>query len=499
MTNETVLEMKNITKTFPGVKALDKVNFSLKKGEVHALLGENGAGKSTLMKVLNGIHQRDEGEIIVKGESVKFQNTKEAQNAGLAIIHQELELIPYLNVAENIFLGREDRNGIFINYQKLYQKTEEVLDLLGVDIDPRAKIKDLNIGSQQMVEIAKAVSQDADILVMDEPTSSLTNQEIEILFELIERLKQQEIAIVYISHRLEEVFEICDRVTVLRDGQFVGEVKTSETNEDQLIKMMVGRTIEDRFPKMSFNPTGEILKVENLSVPKEINNASFSLKKGEILGIAGLMGSGRTELAKAIFGVFKDKSGDIYYRGEKIKINSPADAINNGIYYLSEDRKEEGLVLGLSVANNISISVLKSMLKANTFIDANAETNLAEKYIEDLKIKTPSEKQLVKNLSGGNQQKVVISKLLSTKPEVVIFDEPTRGIDVGAKREIYNLMQDLIAEGVAVILISSELPEVLNLSNRIIVMHEKEIMGELDAATADQEAVMKLATGRRNN
>jgi ribose transport system ATP-binding protein len=498
MAKETVLEMKNITKTFPGVKALDKVNFSLKKGEVHALLGENGAGKSTLMKVLNGIHQRDEGEIIVKGESVKFENTKEAQNAGLAIIHQELELIPYLNVAENIFLGREDRNGIFINYQKLYQKTSEVLDMLGVDIDPKAKIKDLNIGSQQMVEIAKAVSQNADILVMDEPTSSLTNQEIDILFELIERLKQQEIAIVYISHRLEEVFEICDRVTVLRDGQFVDEVETSATNEDQLIKMMVGRTIEDRFPKMNFSPTEEILKVENLTVPKEIKNASFSLKKGEILGIAGLMGSGRTELAKAIFGVFKEKSGNIYFKGKKIEINSPADAINTGICYLSEDRKEEGLVLGLSVANNISISVLKSMLKANTFINKSAETDLAEKYIEDLKIKTPSEKQLVKNLSGGNQQKVVISKLLSTKPEIVIFDEPTRGIDVGAKREIYNLMQELINEGVAVILISSELPEVLNLSNRVIVMHEKEIMGELDAAVADQESVMKLATGRRN-
>ncbi|SHM47474.1 sugar ABC transporter ATP-binding protein [Halanaerobium congolense] len=498
MAKETVLEMKNITKTFPGVKALDKVNFSLKKGEVHALLGENGAGKSTLMKVLNGIHQRDEGEIIVKGESVKFENTKEAQKAGLAIIHQELELIPYLNVAENIFLGREDRNGIFINYQKLYQKTSEVLDMLGVDIDPKAKIKDLNIGSQQMVEIAKAVSQNADILVMDEPTSSLTNQEIDILFELIERLKQQEIAIVYISHRLEEVFEICDRVTVLRDGQFVDEVETSATNEDQLIKMMVGRTIEDRFPKMNFSPTEEILKVENLTVPKEIKNASFSLKKGEILGIAGLMGSGRTELAKAIFGVFKEKSGNIYFKGKKIEINSPADAINTGIYYLSEDRKEEGLVLGLSVANNISISVLKSMLKANTFINKSAETDLAEKYIEDLKIKTPSEKQLVKNLSGGNQQKVVISKLLSTKPEIVIFDEPTRGIDVGAKREIYNLMQELINEGVAVILISSELPEVLNLSNRVIVMHEKEIMGELDAAVADQESVMKLATGRRN-
>ncbi|SIR52765.1 sugar ABC transporter ATP-binding protein [Halanaerobium kushneri] len=498
MAKQKVLEMKNITKTFPGVKALDKVNFSLEKGEVHALLGENGAGKSTLMKVLNGIHKRDEGEIIVKGEPVEFENTKEAQNAGLAIIHQELELIPYLNVAENIFLGREERNGVFINYKKLYQQTEEVLDLLGVNIDPRAQIKDLNIGSQQMVEIAKAVSQDADILVMDEPTSSLTNQEIEILFELIERLKEQEIAIVYISHRLEEVFEICDRVTVLRDGQFVGEVKTSETNEDELIKMMVGRTIEDRFPEMNFAPADEILRVKNLSVPDQIVNASFSLKKGEILGIAGLMGSGRTELAKAIFGVFKEKTGEIFYRGNRLKINSPADAIDNGIYYLSEDRKEEGLILGLSVADNISISVLKTILNANTFIDSAAEKELAEKYIKDLNIKTPSEKQLVKNLSGGNQQKVVISKLLSTRPEVVIFDEPTRGIDVGAKREIYNLMQDLIDEGVAVILISSELPEILNLSNRILVMHEKEIMGELDAAEADQEAIMKLATGRRS-
>ena len=498
MANQKVLEMKNITKTFPGVKALDRVNFSLEKGEVHALLGENGAGKSTLMKVLNGIHERDEGEIFVKGEPVKFQNTKEAQNAGLAIIHQELELIPYLNVAENIFLGREERNGVFINYKKLYQKTGEVLDLLGVDIDPRAKIKDLNIGSQQMVEIAKAVSQNADILLMDEPTSSLTNQEIEILFQLIERLKEQEIAIVYISHRLEEVFEICDRVTVLRDGQFVGEVKTSETDEDELINMMVGRTIEDRFPKMSFSPGEEILKVENISVPNKIDNASFSLKRGEILGIAGLMGSGRTELAKAIFGVFKDREGQIFYKGSRLKIDSPADAIDSGIYYLSEDRKEEGLILGLSVADNISISVLKTILNANTFIDAAQEKELAEKYIDDLNIKTPSEKQLVKNLSGGNQQKVVISKLLSTRPEVVIFDEPTRGIDVGAKREIYNLMQDLIDQGVAVILISSELPEVLNLSNRILVMHEKEIMGELDAAEADQEAIMKLATGRRS-
>lgn len=498
MGKEKVLEMKNITKTFPGVKALDKVDFTLRKGEVHALLGENGAGKSTLMKVLNGIHKRDEGEIILKGESVEFENTREAQNAGLAIIHQELELIPHLNVAENIYLGREEKRGIFINYSDLYQQTEEVLDMLGVNIDPKAEVNDLNIGSQQMVEIAKAVSQNAEILVMDEPTSSLTNQEIEILFELIDRLKKEDISIVYISHRLEEVFEICDRVTVLRDGQFVGEVETKETDQDQLIKMMVGRTIEDRFPKMNFNPGEEVLRVENLSVPEKIIDASFQLHKGEILGIAGLMGSGRTELAKSIFGVFKDKSGDIYNRGEKVKINSPSDAIENGIYYLSEDRQDEGLVLGLSVADNISISVLKSMLKANTFINSKSEKELAKKYINDLNIKTPSEKQLVKNLSGGNQQKVVISKLLSTKPEIVIFDEPTRGIDVGAKREIYNLMQELVDEGVAVILISSELPEVLNLSNRILVMHEKKIMGELDAAQADQESVMRLATGRRN-
>src|SRR6056297_2737838 len=316
---EKVLEMKNITKTFPGVKALDKVNFSLKKGEVHALLGENGAGKSTLMKVLNGIHQRDEGEIILRGKSVEFNDTKEAQNAGLAIIHQELELIPHLNVAENIFLGREEKKGVFIDYKKLYQNTEDVLNMLGVNIDPKSKIKDLNIGSQQMVEIAKAVSQDAEILVMDEPTSSLTNQEIEILFKLIERLKNQDIAIVYISHRLEEVFEICDRVTVLRDGEFVGEVETVETDEDELINMMVGRTIEDRFPKMEFNPGEEILKIDNLSVPDEIINASFSLRKGEILGVAGLMGSGRTELAKSIFGVFKTKTGEIYYKGKKLE------------------------------------------------------------------------------------------------------------------------------------------------------------------------------------
>ncbi len=494
-----LLEMKNITKTFPGVTALDNVDFHLKKGEVHALLGENGAGKSTLMKVLNGIQERDSGKIFLRGQELRFNNTKEAQNAGLAIIHQELELIPHLNVAENIFLGREEKKGFLIDYNSLYKKTEDVLDMLGVNIDPRAKIVDLNIGNQQMVEIAKAVSQEAEILVMDEPTSSLTNQEIEILFSLIRRLKKQDISIVYISHRLEEVFEICDRVTVLRDGQFVDEVKTEDTDEDHLIKMMVGRTIEERFPEIKFTPGEEILKVENLSVPDKLEEASFELRKGEILGIAGLMGSGRTELAKSLFGVYDDIEGKIIFKGKKIKIDSPADAINYGIYYLSEDRKEEGLVLGLTVENNISLAVLRNMLKMQTFIDREEEKELALNYIDELNIKTPSEKQTVMNLSGGNQQKVVVSKLLSTNPEVVILDEPTRGIDVGAKREIYKLMQDLVNEGVAVILISSELPEVINLSNRVIVMHENKIMGELEADQADQEAVMRLATGRRNH
>lgn len=496
MKTEYLLEMKNITKNFPGVKALEQVNFSLKEGEVHALLGENGAGKSTLMKILNGIYEYDIGQIIFHGENVKFNNTKEAQKAGLAIIHQELELIPYLNVAENIFLGREIKKGVFLDYKRLYQKTKEVLNLLGVKINPKAKIKDLNIGSQQMIEIAKAISQDAEIIVMDEPTSSLTNQEIEILFTLIERLKKKNISIIYISHRLEEIFQICDRVTVLRDGKFVDELEIKDTNEDQLINRMVGRTIEDRFPKIKFDPIKEILNIKNLSVPGKLENASFKLKKGEVLGIAGLMGSGRTELAKAIFGVYKNLKGTIIHQNNEITINSPSDAIKKGIYYLSEDRKEEGLVLSLSVANNISLSILRKILNFNLFINTSQEKLLAEKYIKELKIKTPSQKQSVKNLSGGNQQKVVISKLLSTKPEVVIMDEPTRGIDVGAKREIYKLIQKLINEGVGIILISSELPEILSLSNRILVMYEKKIVGELISDKTNQEEIMRLATGR---
>ncbi|KXS39379.1 MAG: ribose transport system ATP-binding protein, partial [Candidatus Frackibacter sp. T328-2] len=332
---EIILQMKAITKTFPGVKALDNVNFNLHQGEVHALLGENGAGKSTLMKVLNGIYQKNSGSIYLEGNQVEFKSPKEAQEAGLAIIHQELELIPYLTVAENIFLGREPKKGFLVDFKRLNEKTEEIMNRLGVNIDPQSKINELNIGNQQMVEIAKALSQDANILVMDEPTSSLTPKEIEILFDLIERLTAEGISIIYISHRMEEIFQICDRVTVLRDGEYVGEVEIDETDEDELIKMMVGRKIEDRFPEIINNRSDKILEVKGLTVPDKVIDLSFAAYKGEVLGIAGLMGSGRTELAKSLYGLFNIEEGEIYFKGNRVNITSPKQAIEMGIYYLS--------------------------------------------------------------------------------------------------------------------------------------------------------------------
>jgi len=499
MVDEKILTMKNIDKSFPGVKALDDVDFSLNKGEVHALVGENGAGKSTLVKILNGIHKKDRGKIEYKGKEVEYKNPKEAMKAGLSIIHQELELIPHLSVAENIYLGREPRNGIFIDYQKLYEMTGKIINQLGVNINPQEIINNLNIGKKQMVEIAKAVSQNADILVMDEPTSSLTNQEIEILFDLIQRLKEQGISIIYISHRLEEVFEICDRVTVLRDGKKVDDVKVENTEREKLIQMMVGRDIDERFPEVDTENKNTILEIKNLNVPNKIKNASFKLRKGEIMGVAGLMGAGRTELAKSIYGEFKKMSGEILLHGEKINLDSPQKAIKNGIYYLSEDRKGEGLILNLSVKENITLSIVNKLSKFGIFINKNEEDKISKNYIDEFDIKTPSPKQKVKNLSGGNQQKVVISKVLSTEPQIVILDEPTRGIDVGAKNEIYHLIKKLTSEDVAVIMISSELPEILNLSDRILVMYENEQAGILDAKSADQEKIMNLATGGNQN
>ena len=499
MSKERILAMKNIDKSFPGVQALKDVDFNLNKGEVHALVGENGAGKSTLVKILNGIHKKDRGIIKYRGEKVEYKNPKEAMKAGLSIIHQELELIPHLSVAENIYLGREPKKGIFIDYQKLYEITGKIIDKLGVNINPQEIVKNLNIGKKQMVEIAKAVSQNADVLVMDEPTSSLTNQEIDILFDLIERLKEQEISIIYISHRLEEVFEICDKVTVLRDGKKVDEVKVEDTDREKLIQMMVGRNIDERFPEVKTENKDTILEIKNLTVPGKVKNASFKLRKGEILGVAGLMGAGRTELAKSIYGEFKKTSGEILLDGNKINLNSPQKAIKNGIYYLSEDRKGEGLILNLSVEKNITLSIIKKLSKFGMFINKNEEEKITKNYIDEFDIKTPSPEQKVKNLSGGNQQKVVVSKVLSTKPQIVILDEPTRGIDVGAKNDIYHLIKKLTSEDVAVIMISSELPEILNLSDRILVMYENEQAGILNAKDADQEKIMNLATGGNQN
>ena len=490
-----ILKMEKISKRFPGVQALDEVDFYLKHGEVHALLGENGAGKSTLMNVLNGIHKRDVGTITFQSKEVVFNNPSEAQKAGLAIIHQELELIPYLTVAENIFLGREPKKGVFVDYNNINQMSVEILDKLGVKINPKATLNTLNIGSQQMVEIAKAVSQNAEILVMDEPTSSLTQQEIDILFNLINRLKKQGISIIYISHRLEEVFEICDRVTVLRDGKNAGQAVVSETKRSELIKMMVGREIGERFPALGQDIGEELLKVENLKVPDKIEKVNFTLHRGEVIGIAGLMGAGRTELAKSLFGVFKPTEGQITYKGEKLTLSSPKEAIQKGIYYLSEDRKGEGLITILSVQDNITLSILRDILQLKIFINSQTEKETALKYIKDLNIKTPSEKQLVKNLSGGNQQKVVVSKVLSTNPEIIIMDDPTRGIDVGAKQEIYEIIRDLTEEKVGIILISSELPEVINMSHQVIVLHEKKMKGMINSAQATQQNIMELATG----
>ncbi len=492
---DKLLEMKNISKSFPGVQALSEVDFNVDKGEVHALVGENGAGKSTLMKVLTGIHpDYEKGQIFYKGEEVRFKNPAEAQKAGLAIIHQELELIPELTVAENVFLGREPGRG-WINRKKLKADTKKIFEELGIEININKKIKHLTIGKQQMVEIARAISQDAEIIAMDEPTSSLSQQEVKILFALIQDLKEEGIAVIYISHQLEEIFEICDRVTVLRDGYKVKEQAVADINRDEIVRQMVGRDVEDRFPDFKINDGKPIFQVKNLSVPDLITDVSFEVRKGEIFGLAGLMGAGRSEIARAIYGVYKNRSGDIYLEGKKLNIKSPGDAIDRGIYYLTENRKDEGLIPELSVGENMSLSILEQLTIVKSVISKRKEKNLVKEFISKLDIRTPGPWQLVKNLSGGNQQKVILSRVLSTNPKLIIMDEPTRGIDVGAKHEIYKLMEELAAEGVAIIFISSELPEILNLTSRVGVIYDGRLQSIIDGSEVTQEKIMNLATG----
>ncbi|WP_069999707.1 sugar ABC transporter ATP-binding protein [Cellulosilyticum sp. I15G10I2] len=493
MENNTLLVMKGIDKQFPGVYALKSVDFDLRAGEVHALLGENGAGKSTLIKILGGIYTIDQGEIFVEGKQVAIHSVKDAQANGISIIHQELVLVPYMTVAENIFLGRESINAVrFVNKQDMIRKTEELLNAFGLDIKATAKVGSLTTANQQMVEIIKAISFNARIIVMDEPTSSLSEKEVSHLFETIKRLKSQGVGIIYISHRMSELMEITDRVTVMRDGEYIGTKMTSETTNDELIAMMVGRELTHYYTRTYNNPSETVLDVKNLNAGflKDIN---FELKKGEILGFAGLVGAGRSEVMKCIFGIDPITLGEIWVNGRKVAIKNPNDAIGYGIGLIPENRKEEALFLQRSVKFNMTIKVLEQFIKG-IFVNINKENEIAHKYVEGMSVKTPHLNQLAGHLSGGNQQKIVIGRWLATQPKILILDEPTRGVDVGAKAEIYAIMNELVKNGVSIIMISSELPEVINMSDRVVVMCNGRITGCLDRSGLSQEKIMHLAT-----
>ena len=495
MSTTPLLFMKGISKTFPGVKALQNVELSLAAGEIHALLGENGAGKSTLMKILSGVYQRDGGEIRIDGEAVEIANPRQAEAHGVTIIHQEMNLVPAMSVMENIFLGREPANRFgFLDWDAMRRRTEELMASLGTTIAADDIVADLSIGEQQMVEIAKALSFKTKILIMDEPTAALTERETEKLFAIIRKLAAAGVGIIYISHRMEELFALSDKITILRDGTYIGTVETKQAEFDQLIKMMAGRDITERFPKQPAPIGEEVLRVENLTRKGELDNVSFSVRAGEIVGVAGLMGAGRTEMARAIFGADKLDSGDIYVTGKKQDIHCPADAIQAGIGLITEDRKQQGLVLGLSVGENITLASLQNYVKS-CFVCADAEETAIAAQIEKLKIRTPSSAQLVQNLSGGNQQKVVIAKWLTTCPKVLIMDEPTRGVDVGAKAEIYHIMNMLVEAGVGIVMISSELPEILGMSDRVLVMSHGRLVGNMDIADATQEKIVACAAG----
>lgn len=496
-TSSPILEMKNISKSFPGVKALENVSLKAYGGKVLALLGENGAGKSTLMKILSGVYTKDSGQILVEGTEVDITGIKMAEKLGITIIHQELSVLPNLTVAQNIFLGNERFNAFTrrINKSNLRAMSLRFLEQIGSKIDPDTYVKDITVGEMQMIEIAKALTKNSKIIIMDEPTTALTEVETSSLFTVIKKLKEKGLAVIYISHRMNEIFETCDDITVLRDGKLVGNAVVKNVTKDELITMMVGRKLEEQYPYREEETTKTILKAENISFSNWVKDASFEVKAGEILGIAGLMGAGRTELAKTIFGEYKKDSGEIYVDGERVSINSPADAIKHGICYLSEDRKKEGLVLKMSVAQNMTLANLHNYQKGLKWINKEAASKDVDNYIKKLSIKTPNAHQLIKNLSGGNQQKVILAKWLMLSPKVLIVDEPTKGIDVGAKKEIYEVLNELKRIGKAVVLISSDLPEVIGVSDRVIVMHEGKITGELPRAEANQENIMKYAIG----
>jgi len=496
-----VLQMQGITKRFPGVVALDNVSFDVHKGEVHCLLGENGAGKSTLMKVMNGIYTEYEGQILLDGHPIRLHSTKEAQTIGIGMIHQELNLVPELRVYENIFLGREARTPLrTLNRRKMRMDSASLLDRLGVHIDPGRPLRQLRIGERQLVEIAKALSLNARILVMDEPTSALTEAETQRLFSVILGLKAAGVAIVYISHRMDEIFSIADRITVLRDGKTVASLMASTVDRPQLIRYMVGRNIDEAFQRQATDPGEIVLRVRDLSLNhpgvRMVRNITFDLKRGEVLGLAGLMGAGRTETLETLFGVYPSnhRSGEVQLKGKSVAIHNPADAIQNGIGFVTEDRKGKSLIGGLPVRVNSTLAALRLFTRALNIVNRKGETLAVTEQVNNLSIRTPSIETLVANLSGGNQQKVVVAKFLLTKPDVMLLDEPTRGIDVGAKSQIYQLVDQLTRQGTAFVIASSEMPELLAVCDRILVLCEGRVTGEFTRAEATQEKILDAAT-----
>lgn len=493
MSEKTVLQMKNINKSFSGVQVLHDVHFDLKRGEVHALLGENGAGKSTLIKILAGIHQPDSGEIRIDGEKVEIQKVTDSQKYGVSVIHQELSLASNMTIADNVYMGRLPGKHL-VDDKALNKNVQEMLDSFGLDLDPQCKAGSLSVAQQQMVEIVRALSVDARILVMDEPTASLTDKEIDKLFEFITTLQSHGVAIIYISHRMEEIFKIASRVTVLRDGYFIGTKAIHETDYEDIVSMMVGREFKDVYPQTSGEIGEIIMQVKNLNAGSQVQDINFDLKKGEVLGFYGLMGSGRTEIMRAIFGIDPKTTGNIYLEGKEITIHSPIDAISAGIALAPENRKEEGLVLIQGIDFNICLPILKQIIKGIR-LNRSKQDEILKTYGKKLDIRASSFLQKVMNLSGGNQQKVVLAKWLATNPKILILDEPTRGIDVGAKQEIYKLVCELADSGIGVIFISSELPEIVNICNRVLIMREGKMTGVIQGEEISEKNIMKFAVG----
>ncbi|MEX3934940.1 sugar ABC transporter ATP-binding protein [Paraburkholderia phymatum] len=492
-----LVSIRNLSKSFPGVRALDNCQFELLPGEVHALMGENGAGKSTLMKVLSGVYQKDEGEILIDGRPADIPDPRAAQALGIGIVHQELNLMNHLSAAQNIFIGREPRRGIFIDERALNRKAAGIFERMHLKLDPRTPVAQLTVAKQQMVEIAKALSFDSRVLIMDEPTAALNNVEIDDLFRIIRQLQSNGVGIVYISHKMDELKQIAGRITIMRDGQYVGTVPAESTPMETIISMMVGRQLDTSPRRPVPRANGELaLEVKGLTRGSVIRDVSFTLRKGEVLGLAGLMGAGRTEVARAVFGADPVERGEIRVHGKKVSIRSTQDAVRHGIGYLSEDRKQFGLATGMDVKTNVALASMGRFASLGMFLDDSAIQRTADQYVGQLRIKTPSVHQQVRLLSGGNQQKIVIAKWLLRDCDILFFDEPTRGIDIGAKTEIYKLIDALAADGKAIVMISSELPEILRMSHRVLIMCEGRITGELAAGEATQEKIMQLATQR---